>query len=94
MADLSEQEVAEAELRLRKVISRVVNQTPECFVYKNGACSIECRNAHTGWGRGRHVCMSRDIGEPDTAELMSSRRFMGSKREGCSTCGTLCQTDR
>jgi hypothetical protein len=45
---LLQQEVAEAGIRLRKAISRVVNETPECFTRKNGKWSVEFRNPATG----------------------------------------------
>jgi hypothetical protein len=45
---LLQQEVAEAGLRLRTVISRVVNETPECFKHKNCKWSIEFRNPANG----------------------------------------------
>ncbi len=44
---LLQQEVAEAGIRLRKAISRVVNETPECFTHKNGKWSVEFRNPAT-----------------------------------------------
>ena len=48
MDELLQQEVAEAGLRLRKAISRVVNEAPECFTRKNGKWSFEFRNPETG----------------------------------------------
>ena len=45
---LLQQEVAEAGLRLRRAISRVVNETPECFTHKNGKWSVEFRNPTSG----------------------------------------------
>ncbi len=45
---LLQQEVAEAGLRLRKAISRVVNEAPECFTRKNGKWSVEFRNPSSG----------------------------------------------
>jgi hypothetical protein len=45
---LLQQEVAEAGLRLRKAISRVVNETSECFTHKYGKWSVEFRNPDTG----------------------------------------------
>ena len=45
---LLQQEVAEAGLRLRKAISRVVNETPECFTHKCGKWSVEFRNPASG----------------------------------------------
>jgi hypothetical protein len=48
MDPLLEQEVAEAGLRLRKAIARVVNEAPECFTHKNGKWSFEFRNPASG----------------------------------------------
>lgn len=48
MDPLLEQEVAAAGLRLRKAISRVVNEAPECFAQKDGKWSFEFRNPITG----------------------------------------------
>lgn len=45
---LLQQEVAEAGLRLRRAISRVVNETPECFTRKNGKWCVEFRNPTSG----------------------------------------------
>ena len=45
---LLQQEVAEAGLRLRKAISRVVNETPECFTHKCGKWAVEFRNPASG----------------------------------------------
>ena len=45
---LLQQEVAEAGLRLRKAISRVVNEAPECFTHKSGKWSVEFRNPASG----------------------------------------------
>jgi hypothetical protein len=45
---LLQQEVAEAGLRLRRAISRVVNETPECYEHKNGKWSVEFRNPSSG----------------------------------------------
>jgi hypothetical protein len=45
---LLQQEVAEAGLRLRKAISRVVNETPECLAHKSGKWSVEFRNPASG----------------------------------------------
>lgn len=45
---LLQQEVAEAGLRLRRAISRVLNETPECFTHKNGKWSVEFRNPTSG----------------------------------------------
>jgi len=48
MDELLQQEVAEAGLRLRRAISRVVNETPECFTHKDGKWSVEFRNPTSG----------------------------------------------
>jgi hypothetical protein len=48
MDPLLQQEITEAGLRLRKAISRVVNEAPECFTHKNGKWSFEFRNPETG----------------------------------------------
>ena len=48
MDSLLRQELAEAGLRLREAISRVVNESPECFEHKNGHWSFEFRNPATG----------------------------------------------
>jgi hypothetical protein len=45
---LLQQEVAEAGLRLRKAISRVVNESPECLTHKYGKWSVEFRNPASG----------------------------------------------
>ena len=45
---LLQQELAEAGIRLRKTISRVVNEAPECFTHKNGRWSVEFRNPVSG----------------------------------------------
>lgn len=50
MDPLLQQELAEAGLRLKKAISRVVNESPECFTHKNGNWSFEFRNPATGEG--------------------------------------------
>lgn len=50
MDPLLQQELAEAGLRLRKAISRVVNESPECFTHKDGKWSFEFRNPATGEG--------------------------------------------
>ncbi len=50
MNELLQQEVAEAGLRLRRAISRVVNESPECFTHKNGTWSVEFRNPASGEG--------------------------------------------
>ena len=43
-----QQELVEAGLRLRRAISRVVNEAPECFAHKNGKWSVEFRNPTSG----------------------------------------------
>jgi hypothetical protein len=48
MDPLLQQEVAEAGLRLRKAISRVVNESPECFAHRDGKWSFEFGNPITG----------------------------------------------
>lgn len=48
MDPLLQREVAEAGLRLRKAISRVVNESPECFAHKDGKWSFEFGNPITG----------------------------------------------
>ena len=50
MDPMLKQELAEAGLRLRNAISRVVNESPECFTHKNGNWSFEFRNPVTGEG--------------------------------------------
>lgn len=45
---LLQQEVAEAGLRLRKAISRVINEAPECSAHKNDKWSVEFRNPTSG----------------------------------------------
>jgi hypothetical protein len=45
---LLQEEVAQAGIRLRKAISRVINEAPECFAHKNGKWSVEFRNPATG----------------------------------------------
>jgi hypothetical protein len=45
---LLQEEVAEAGIRLRKAISRVIHEAPECFAHKNGKWSVEFRNPATG----------------------------------------------
>ena len=47
MDPLLQQEIAEAGLRLRRAISRVVNEAPECFSHKQGKWSFEFRNPAT-----------------------------------------------
>jgi hypothetical protein len=46
--ELLQKEVAEAGLRLREAISRIVNEAPECFAHKGGKWSIEFRNPDSG----------------------------------------------
>jgi hypothetical protein len=48
MDPLLKEEVAKAGLRLRQVIARVVNETPECFSHKDDKWSFEFRNPATG----------------------------------------------
>jgi hypothetical protein len=48
MDPLLEKEIAEAGLRLRKAIARVVNEAPECFTQKNDKWSFEFRNPKSG----------------------------------------------
>jgi len=48
MDPLLQQEVAEAGLRLRKAIARVVNEAPECSAHKNGNWSFEFSNPANG----------------------------------------------
>jgi len=48
MDPLLKQEVAEAGLRLRQAIARVVNETPECFSHRNGKWSFEFSNPANG----------------------------------------------
>ena len=50
MDSLLQQELAEAGIRLRDAISRVVNEAPECFKHKNGNWSFEFRNPVSGEG--------------------------------------------
>jgi hypothetical protein len=45
---LLQKEIAEAGLRLRKAIARVVNEAPECFTQKNNKWSFEFRNPQSG----------------------------------------------
>jgi hypothetical protein len=45
-----QQELVEAGLRLRDAISRVVQESPECFSHKDGNWSFEFRNPATGEG--------------------------------------------
>jgi len=48
MDPLLKQEVAEAGLRLRRAIARVVNETPECFPHRNDKWSFEFSNPASG----------------------------------------------
>lgn len=48
MDPLLKQQVAEAGLRLRKAIARVVNETPECFSHRDDKWAFEFRNPATG----------------------------------------------
>jgi hypothetical protein len=48
MDPLLQQEVAEAGLRLRKAISRVANESPECFTHRDSKWSFEFRDPITG----------------------------------------------
>jgi len=48
MDPLLKQEVAEAGLRLRQAIARVVNETPECFAHRNAKWSFEFSNPANG----------------------------------------------
>ena len=48
MDALLKQEVAEAGLRLRRAIARVVNESPECFVHRNDKWSFEFKNPANG----------------------------------------------
>ena len=48
MDPLLKQEVAEAGLRLRQAIARVVNEAPECFSHKNDRWSSEFSNPANG----------------------------------------------
>jgi hypothetical protein len=48
MDPLLKQEVAEAGLRLRRAIARVVNEAPECFTHKNDGWSFEFSNPANG----------------------------------------------
>jgi len=45
---LLQKEVAEAGLRLREAISRIVNEAPECFAHRDGKWSVEFRNPDSG----------------------------------------------
>jgi hypothetical protein len=48
MDPLLKQEVAEAGLRLRQAIARVVNETPECFPRRTDKWSFEFSNPASG----------------------------------------------
>ena len=48
MDPLLKQEVAEAGLRLRQAIARVVNEAPECFSHKKEKWSFEFSNPANG----------------------------------------------
>jgi hypothetical protein len=48
MDPLLKQEVAEAGLRLRQAIARVVHETPECFSHRNDKWSFEFSNPANG----------------------------------------------
>jgi hypothetical protein len=48
MDEMLQKEVAEAGIRLRKAISRVVHEAPECFGHKDGKWSVEFRNPASG----------------------------------------------
>ena len=48
MNSLLKQEVAEAGLRLRQAIARVVNEAPECFSKMNDKWSFEFSNPASG----------------------------------------------
>ena len=50
MDPLLKQELAEAGLRLRNSISRLVNESPECFSHRNGRWSFKFGNPATGEG--------------------------------------------
>ena len=50
MDPLLKQEVAEAGLRLRQAIARVVNETPECFSHRSEKWSFEFSNPESGEG--------------------------------------------
>jgi hypothetical protein len=50
MDPLLQEELTEAGLRLRKAISRVVNESPECLGHKDHNWSFEFRNPTTGEG--------------------------------------------
>lgn len=48
MDSLLKKEVAEAGLRLRQAIARVVNEAPECFPHRNDKWSFEFSNPASG----------------------------------------------
>jgi hypothetical protein len=48
MDPLLQRAVAKAGLRLRKALSRVVNESPECFTHRDGKWSFEFSNPMTG----------------------------------------------
>jgi hypothetical protein len=48
MDPLLKQEVAEAGLRLRQAIARVINEAPECFPQRNEKWSFEFSNPANG----------------------------------------------
>jgi hypothetical protein len=48
MDPMLKQEVAEAGLRLRQAIARVVNETPECFLHRSDKWSFEFSNPASG----------------------------------------------
>ena len=48
MDPLLKQEVAEAGLRLRQAIARVVNEAPECFSHRSDKWSFEFSNPTNG----------------------------------------------
>ena len=48
MDPLLKQEVAEAGLRLRRAIARVINETPECFSQRTDKWSFEFSNPANG----------------------------------------------
>jgi hypothetical protein len=50
MDPLLKQEVAEAGLRLRQAIARVVSEAPECFPHRNDKWSFEFSNPASGEG--------------------------------------------
>jgi hypothetical protein len=50
MDPLLQKEIAEAGLRLRKAIARVVSEAPECFEHRDGKWAFEFRNPASGEG--------------------------------------------